>query len=426
MEISCVLMKKENKKKLQRQARKKNMKLNFINSKSYLEGVFDILKETRKQRKCKKIIILNSNIQINYSFKMIPNELPDNWEVVYLDGVIEENIESEYNNKFYKRVRVSETLGVMFNVENKDFMKKILDFGYKWLNKKGDFWSIFDCKGYIITIPFITPMETRKTNDLESVKYKEIETNVLDLDIKSINDKDLPNVTLVTSTYNNRNMFFLTVMCYIKLNYPKEKLQWIIIDDSDHLKDVASLLPREDDRIVYLRCKTDDQITLGKKLNIAVNNAKYEYIMHFFENNYYNPDSVMTRVKALMSNPGKECVGCTTTGYYNLKDDNSFTNVLKDTFGNKTILYEPSMGYTKRFWEYRPYEESILNDNHRNIVSIPFLVNRYSLITEMKYEFIVIGITNKLRVNEKSKISFYESFPEQIRKSIDLIKIKID
>ena len=47
------------------------------------------------------------------------------------------------------------------------------------------------------------------------------------LNLPSIPDDVLPTVTVVTPTYNRKNMFDIAIRNYKNFNYPREKLQWI-------------------------------------------------------------------------------------------------------------------------------------------------------------------------------------------------------
>ena len=79
---------------------------------------------------------------------------------------------------------------------------------------------------------------------------------------KNIDDKDLPHVSILTIT-RNRFKFWkagLPLYNFNIINYPKEKLEWIIIDDSN-TKDLKKLIP-PDNRIKYIYINKDKNIPL--------------------------------------------------------------------------------------------------------------------------------------------------------------------
>ena len=43
--------------------------------------------------------------------------------------------------------------------------------------------------------------------------------------------KNLPNISVVTITYNRRKLFKLAILNFLQTVYPRDKLEWIIVDD---------------------------------------------------------------------------------------------------------------------------------------------------------------------------------------------------
>ena len=62
--------------------------------------------------------------------------------------------------------------------------------------------------------------------------------------------EDLPNISLVTILHNWSNFCKTFEYKFNSLDYPKEKLEWIIVDSS--LEDHTNLIP-DGDNIFYLR-----------------------------------------------------------------------------------------------------------------------------------------------------------------------------
>ena len=69
--------------------------------------------------------------------------------------------------------------------------------------------------------------------------------------IASFVDDKLPNISIITPTYNRRNMVKLMLLNYNMMNYPIEKREWIIIDDSYEKERVESQLPPKEFREKY-------------------------------------------------------------------------------------------------------------------------------------------------------------------------------
>ena len=52
------------------------------------------------------------------------------------------------------------------------------------------------------------------------------------LKLGDIKDADLPKVSIITPTYKRRKLFDIALFNYENFDYPKKKIEWIIVDDS--------------------------------------------------------------------------------------------------------------------------------------------------------------------------------------------------
>ena len=76
---------------------------------------------------------------------------------------------------------------------------------------------------------------------------------------KIVKENDLPNISLVTILHDWKQFFPLFKHHWDTLDYPKDKLEWIFIDDSktDHSDIVYSI---DSDNILYLRVFGDEYL----------------------------------------------------------------------------------------------------------------------------------------------------------------------
>ena len=129
----------------------------------------------------------------------------------------------------------------------------------------------------------------------------------------------LPFVSVCTPTFNRRPFVEMMIKCFDSQDYPKNKMEWIIIDDgSDHIEDVVKSHPS----VKYF--KYDEKMTLGKKRNIMHKKACGDIIVYMDDDDYYPPDRVSHAVERLMENPNALCAGSSEMYIY-FKDnkDNS-------------------------------------------------------------------------------------------------------
>ena len=53
----------------------------------------------------------------------------------------------------------------------------------------------------------------------------------------------LPNITILTPTYNRKNVFKLAILNYLNIDYPRDNIEWIILDDSN--EPMNEIIPKE-------------------------------------------------------------------------------------------------------------------------------------------------------------------------------------
>jgi glycosyltransferase involved in cell wall biosynthesis len=92
--------------------------------------------------------------------------------------------------------------------------------------------------------------------------------------------------------------------CFEHQTYPKDKMEWIIVDDgSDKIEDLVKNHPQ----IKYY--KYDKKMTLGTKRNIMHNKCKGSIIIYMDDDDYYPPERVSHAVETLNNNKHALCAG---------------------------------------------------------------------------------------------------------------------
>jgi len=113
-----------------------------------------------------------------------------------------------------------------------------------------------------------------------------------------------PFVTICTPTFNRRPFIPVIIKCFENQTYPKDKIEWIIIDDgSDKIEDLVSHIPQ----VKYH--KYEEKMTLGKKRNLMNEKATGDIIIYMDDDDYYPPDRVSHAVDTLRLNPKALCAG---------------------------------------------------------------------------------------------------------------------
>jgi len=120
-----------------------------------------------------------------------------------------------------------------------------------------------------------------------------------------------PFVSVCTPTFNRRPFIPFMIKCFEHQNYPKDKIEWIIIDDgTDKIEDLVAHLPY----VKYF--KYGEKLTLGKKRNLSNEKATGEIIVYMDDDDYYPPDRISHAVDTLKKNPKALCAGSSAMFIY--------------------------------------------------------------------------------------------------------------
>jgi hypothetical protein len=120
-----------------------------------------------------------------------------------------------------------------------------------------------------------------------------------------------PFITICTPTFNRRPFIPMMLKCFEHQTYPKDKIEWIIVDDgTDKIEDLIAHIPQ----VKYF--KYDEKMTLGKKRNICNDKASGEIIIYMDDDDYYPPERFSHAVDMLVQNPKALCAGSSTLFIY--------------------------------------------------------------------------------------------------------------
>ena len=117
-------------------------------------------------------------------------------------------------------------------------------------------------------------------------------------------DSRYPYVSICTPTYNRRPFISAMLKCFDHQTYPKNRMEWIIIDDGT---DKIEELVKDHPNVVYF--KYDEKMTLGRKRNLMHEKSRGEILVYMDDDDYYPPERVSHSVEKLLSNPSALCAG---------------------------------------------------------------------------------------------------------------------
>ncbi len=120
-----------------------------------------------------------------------------------------------------------------------------------------------------------------------------------------------PFVSICMPTFNRRPFIPIIIECFNNQTYPKDKMEWIIVDDgTDKIEDLVKDIPQ----VKYF--KYDEKMTLGSKRNLINSKATGEIIVYMDDDDYYPPERVSHAVETLRKNPKALCAGASEMHIY--------------------------------------------------------------------------------------------------------------
>ena len=235
-----------------------------------------------------------------------------------------------------------------------------------------------------------------------------------------------PTVSVVTVTYNRHHIFDIAIDNWNNFIYPKDKIEWIILDDSsrDSIKLLKKKLPK-DDRIKYYTLKNKLK-NIGEKRNKINELASNEIIIHMDDDDYYPEDSIINRISGLLTY-NKKCIGCSSVNCINLLDNSCFqTGGGLDELTNNLIVAEASLGYYKDFWKEQKFDNNSSSEECKE-----FLNSRVNDYIDLHTAFVMIAITHNKNMSDRvlkntiNTLNFFDCLPFRITKLLEKIQEKI-
>lgn len=116
----------------------------------------------------------------------------------------------------------------------------------------------------------------------------------------------LPFVSVCTPTFNRRPFIPIMLECFRNQTYPKDRMEWIIIDDgTDKIKDLV-----KGSNITQIKYyELPEKISLGAKRNLMHEKSKGSIIVYMDDDDYYPPERVAHAVEVLTANKTALCAG---------------------------------------------------------------------------------------------------------------------
>ncbi len=164
---------------------------------------------------------------------------------------------------------------------------------------------------------------------------------------------DLPEVSILTPVYDRKKFLPLMISNMINIQYPKNKLEWVILDSwSKDGKASEPLFKSEEEirhysRIISINIKyvyRPEGLSIGKKRNMLVKEAIHKYCINMDSDDIYLPHYILYSVRELIKNK-KECCGSPQMLFLYPNDNYKVTGISCPALRQ---IHEGSMCHTKK------------------------------------------------------------------------------
>jgi len=133
-----------------------------------------------------------------------------------------------------------------------------------------------------------------------------------------IHDSLLPNISILTPTCDRKKFLSLMIYNIHHFTYPKEKIEWYLLESNDNSVENYEKLFNDKDEIKYLEKLLgikikyeyiDDSLSIGKKRNRLSDNSSYEYLINMDDDDLYLPSYLNHNID-ILTNTDKDITGC--------------------------------------------------------------------------------------------------------------------
>jgi hypothetical protein len=176
--------------------------------------------------------------------------------------------------------------------------------------------------------------------------------------------EECPPISIVTLIYNRKRFFDLACHNIMMSDYPKDKIEWILVDDSDDPEEqggekiMAVAAASTPLKMVYVRL--ENRTPISEKRNIGVSKATNSIVLMMDDDDHYPETSFRRRVAWLTLHPWKpQVTACTTIACYDLVKAISAVNVPPFDLPLSERISEATLTFYKSFWEARGFSRDV-------------------------------------------------------------------
>jgi hypothetical protein len=230
--------------------------------------------------------------------------------------------------------------------------------------------------------------------------------------------QDCPPISVITLLHNRRAFVDLCMHNLMITDYPKEKIEWVVVEDSDIVEEQAA------DKVLKFAhvCSPmsvsyipldKKNVPIGAMRNKAIKKAQHEIILFMDDDDHYPTTSFSRRVAWLLAHPWKpKAVACTTIACYDLVRGTSAVNTPPFTLPLCQRISEATLVFYKTWWDAKKFPKVSMAEGEG------FLEGREHEVLELPPQQMIVAMTHRKnasgrRVPPVGEPSCFWGFPQE-------------
>ena len=203
-----------------------------------------------------------------------------------------------------------------------------------------------------------------------------------------------PPISIVTLLHNRRRFVDLCLHNLLITDYPKDKIEWVVVEDSDIVEEQAADKVLKFGRgcapmsVSYIPLEKKN-VPIGSMRNKAIKMAQHDIILFMDDDDHYPPTSFSKRVAWLVAHPWQpKAVACTTIACYDLIRGTSAVNTPPWTLPLRQRISEATLTFYKSWWEAKKFPKVSMAEGEG------FLEGRESDVLELPPQQIIVAMSH--------------------------------
>ena len=228
---------------------------------------------------------------------------------------------------------------------------------------------------------------------------------------------DCPPISVISLVYGRPKFIELAFHNLILTDYPREKIEWVVVDDSPPEESASDKILAFEQRFFPGKIRyipLPKKVTIGRKRNIGCRRAAHGVILMMDDDDHYPQTSFRRRVACLLKDQvAHRAAVCTSIAMYDLNRGVSAVNVPPFDLGLAERASEATLTFKADFWQDRPFLEVDIAEAE------DFLKGRESDVVEMPPQQIIVSFLHKKNTSSRrvpssdAKVGCFWGFPKQ-------------